>query len=490
MARLNTRPSYFRSSRLSTITPDPIDSDRENQDPSPSSRRPKGKQKTASPAQSRNSLPTPLSDRSMTHNDDEQSSDSTTHGQKRRRLDRSNPQREAQYSDEEEAKFNRYFDPNQDPEWRREVKKQTRLLDRRFHENRDELLRNTGDGLRETINKANEIFREVKQTGDATIDSRLLVNVSDLGFKKSAQLVLGDNSTGVDVDEFLTKCLTYMDNGGPLGRDLQDTSTRSRPSGTQQRRQLTQRGGDDDSDGAELNDFSEVNLDWEFLGRNACFPYNARPPVPSFLLGPLSVEKKVRTQTQRRARQPRDNGGAEARPEDIGREDIQQSNENGLTQTCARIRKHLSRHCMEAEKHLGRRGITSMDELRTDRGKQILKEAKVTDTGGPSLFEYVVNPHSFGQTVENIFYISFLIKEGAVGITPDSDGLPSLGVTNTEALEQEGARRHERQKNQAVFALDFELWKQLIKAYDIKEPMIPHRQDEQTSDLGARGWYG
>jgi hypothetical protein len=29
--------------------------------------------------------------------------------------------------------------------------------------------------------------------------------------------------------------------------------------------------------------------------------------------------------------------------------------------------------------------------------------------------------------VENIFYISFLIKEGNVGIDMDDDGLPTLG---------------------------------------------------------------
>ena len=40
--------------------------------------------------------------------------------------------RASQYSDEDEERFNRYFDPNQNPERRREVKKQTRILDREF----------------------------------------------------------------------------------------------------------------------------------------------------------------------------------------------------------------------------------------------------------------------------------------------------------------------------------------------------------------------
>ena len=76
---------------------------------------------------------------------------------------------------------------------------------------------------------------------------------------------------------------------------------------------------------------------------------------------------------------------------------------------------------------LDQEGIESFDELHTERGKAALKKARLTDTGRPSLFDFVLNPHSFGQTVENLFYVSFLIKEGACEIKNDSQGLPALG---------------------------------------------------------------
>jgi len=56
----------------------------------------------------------------------------------------------------------------------------------------------------------------------------------------------------------------------------------------------------------------------------------------------------------------------------------------------------------------------------------VLKKNRITATGGPNLLEYALDPLDFGQTVENLFRISFLIKEGTCGVEPDEDGLPTL----------------------------------------------------------------
>ena len=29
-----------------------------------------------------------------------------------------------------------------------------------------------------------------------------------------------------------------------------------------------------------------------------------------------------------------------------------------------------------------------------------------------NLFKFIINPHDFGQSVENLFYLSFLIRDG------------------------------------------------------------------------------
>lgn len=276
-------------------------------------------------------------------------------------------------------------------------------------------MKNDNTGLTRTVKQANKIYAKVKQTSDATSDSRLLVNVSDLAYKKSAQLVLGDTSTGVDVDEFLSKAITFMRNGGPQHNDDEEVP------GSSSRRRRHVRRNDDSED--EEEDVSGDALDWECLGTHACFPYNTRPPVPGFLLGPLSVEKKARIQTQRRARQAKEPAGREARPEALTKDDLEQTDNNGLTTVCTRIHKHLVKHCSAAEAALNRAGI---DDLQSQRGKALLKKHRISTTGGVSLFDFVINPTSFGQTVENLFYTSFLIKEGSFGIQNDESDLPTI----------------------------------------------------------------
>ena len=267
--------------------------------------------------------------------------------------------------------------------------------------------------MKDALKQMNRNFKDVKQTTDASRDSKLLVHLSAVAKKKATDLNLGDHSTGIDVDEFFSKCITYMRNSGPLARDD------ARP--TQNRRRTT-RGDEDD-------DVAEEALDLEYLGRHACFPHNSRPPTGSFLLGPLSVEKRQRMQTQRRARQEKDTTTREARPEALTRSDLNQGDEKGLVTICNGIHKQLKKHCAQVSQTLESAGFTSVEQLHTREGQSMMKKHRIADTGGVSLFDFVLNPRSFGQTIENLFYVSFLIKEGSFGIQNDSRDLPTISTS-------------------------------------------------------------
>ncbi|XP_005094508.1 EP300-interacting inhibitor of differentiation 3 [Aplysia californica] len=85
-------------------------------------------------------------------------------------------------------------------------------------------------------------------------------------------------------------------------------------------------------------------------------------------------------------------------------------------------------------------------------------------------FEFVTNPHSFGQTVENIFYASFLIRDGLAKVTLDDDSLPVIEPIQKEDIENERSETAER--HQVVLSITHEEWKEIVETFKIEEPLI------------------
>ncbi|PLB37921.1 non-structural maintenance of chromosomes element 4 family protein [Aspergillus candidus] len=372
------------------------------------------------------------------------------------------------------SQYNRdkqYYDPDQDEKERRQIRKGLRDLARDLQDSKSEYMQAGNHGIKNTIEKANVFFQNVKQTSDATIDSRLLVSAADLSYKKTAHLVLGDTATGIDVDEFVSKCIAFM-RQGPADQAAPSTQRR--------------RGGRTQGDPNDSDDDQGDAMNWDWLGRAACFRHNARPAVSGFLLGPLSVQKRTRQVAQRRARERIDPSQA-VRPQELREEDLDGQKSTNLTTMCADINKLLATTQKQGqddvEGHLSQLAEVPPDEV----VQEFMAKHNVADDGGVPLFNFCINPKSFGQTVENLFYVSFLVRDGTVGIAADSRALPTLHAAKPYAPSE--AQRMGIQKHQSVFCLDFDTWQDLIDAYDIKECIIPHRQEEEAAKSG-RGWYG
>ncbi|KFY71345.1 hypothetical protein V499_08438 [Pseudogymnoascus sp. VKM F-103] len=367
------------------------------------------------------------------------------------------------------------YDPDQDLQERRELRARFRNLEKDLNNNRAEFLHADNEGLKQTLLEADEILNGVKQTGDATVDSRLIANAADLSLKKIEKLTLGDTDRRVDIDHFVAKCMTFMRNG----QGSAPTPSRA-PTSTQSRRRTIQNGDNpDDDDDPEAGDM----LDWSHLGAFACQQHNTRPPIPGFLLGPLSLEKRARRVIQRRA--PNANRDlVETQPEILRPEDIERSENSSLTFLCARIMERLrqaSAAGMDACEAEAWEGITD------EEVKMLMRRHGLNADGGMDLFRFVINPRSFGQTVENMFYVSFLIRDGKAAITVDEDGLPFLG--EAEPLGRAEALKKDVSKHQAIFAIDMATWEELIEVFEIREPIIEHREEVVQRAVGARGWY-
>ncbi len=357
-------------------------------------------------------------------------------------------------------------------------------------DSRAEYLAPGSNGLMQTLNRSNELFASVRQTSDATLDSRLLVSTADLSAKRTTLLNLGDSTTGIDVDDFVGKCITFMRRGGNEGA----------PS-TQRRRRVQ-----DDSDVEATGEgYDEGDaFDWELLGRQLCIPNNVRPPVPGFLLGPLSVQKRARKATQRRERlQKRDPADA-VRPEEVKAKDLEQAENSNLTNLCRNIRGLLSKVQLEGQEGV-EKDIPDFDNVTLEDAAAVLAKYGLADDLGVPLFNFVVNPRSFGQTVENLFYVSFLIRDGVVGVGNDNNMMPTLrkfpvslnsrrgsaDMVLSDATDPRKPNEIQEQnisKHQAVFHLNFETWEDLIDTFDIKKSIIPNRQPDPAAHIDG-GWY-
>ncbi|CAG8682910.1 8441_t:CDS:2, partial [Funneliformis caledonium] len=289
------------------------------------------------------------------------------------------------------------YDPDQDKDEKRWLRKEYRNLINSTEENRQEYLRSESDGLSNNIAKANELHQRVKNTHEATLDSRLLVLTSGLGVQKARRMKLDNNS--FDVDNYVSKLITFM--GG---------------------RQL-------DSD--------TPDLDWKSIGRLAA-QFTNRVPTSDFMLGPLSVETKEREKKIRHSLNKDKNALRE--PQQLKEKDIERQ-ENETTRNVKMIFDILG------------------------------------DEQPINFFEFIINPESFGQTVENLFYLSFLVRDGKVNIDDDS-GQPVLTLCEPPTADDYG---NGLIKKQLLMEIDMSTWREIIEVYEIKESVIPTRISRQPT---------
>ncbi|KAE9977086.1 hypothetical protein EG328_002282 [Venturia inaequalis] len=406
---------------------------------------------------------------------------------KRRRVtgDGQSPARHRETNHNEGRAGSKWFDPDQNPEERRDVRIGSRKLQRDWNEQKADLLSPAVpfSKIRDIVSAHERHFKHVKQTADALDDSRQMIEIADLVHAKTKQLGNGVSELNINLEDFIDKWVYYGIHGRAQGTEEDD----SVPTSTQRqrRRNQTQRANANDDDDDEAEELAN-ELNWELLGEQVCFPSNNRPPVPSFLLGPLAVQKKVRS-TQRQGRQRREPLAAVTKPQDIRAEDLERNEATNLTSQCRAIRDQLAATSASCQAAFDE-DPEKPEDLGDPEANNIARKHGLAPNWEVPLLRFAINPHSFSQTVENFFYISFVIRDGFFLVSKDEDGLPTIRPNQGSASESDRATGTSR--HQAIFSIDYEMWQKLIVAYDITESMIPHREEENIGVPNAHGWYG
>ncbi|KIM92038.1 hypothetical protein PILCRDRAFT_810051 [Piloderma croceum F 1598] len=314
------------------------------------------------------------------------------------------------------------YDPDQDPEEKRDVRKKYRAFQKTTEDQRAQPKQYSAEELTIQVHEVDALFHKVKNPQEATLDSHVLLGYTHTTAAKARAMKSGQGA--FDIDDFVSKLITFMGGRKPLDDKLPD-----------------------DSDTEEVDD-GDAPLNWDKIGRKA-LAKSRRVPVMDFMLGPLSIEQKKRAQVKRAKLEKHKED--ERKPQEIREEDIARS-ENETTKNVAKITQLLNRE------------------------------------GGPiNMFAFIINPNDFGQSVENLFYLSFLIRDGKCAMELAEETLEPM-IWLCEAPSEEDYADGTLKKRQLVMELDMATWRRAIEVFDITEPKIPQRPPVKQDQKG--GWYG
>lgn len=227
-------------------------------------------------------------------------------------------------------------------------------------------------------------------------------------------------------------------------------------------------------------------FDWELLGEAAGACFNAVPSDVAFLNGALTHGQApvLRKAPVRRRIVQEDKEAVEQRPEDV--DGHTEKDENKLSAIEESMRA-MSRVLEKKVNHQYRKNKEKLQEayggdIPADVAKKVKKFG--TDVDG---CQFLLNPKSFTQTVENIFHYSFLVKKGAASIALRDKALDFSGVTTKPglAIKYVTERPSPPPAKQAIMTLTMQDWRDLCATYQVEEGDLPNRKINQQSHAAS-----
>ncbi|NXX92966.1 NSE4A protein, partial [Centropus bengalensis] len=261
-------------------------------------------------------------------------------------------------------------------------------------ENREDVL--ASNRLTEALEEANQLFDSVSSAREAALDAQFLVLASNLGKEKANEL--RSEMTAFDSLMFAEDLLTFM---GINRIELEEN---------------------DNGEGSPSG-YLPSNA-WHKVGEEA-EKYFRRAPSFHYMLGSFKAgppEPKQRIERQRKA-----TGGEAKRAMPAQLKKMEESHQEATEKEVERILRLLQSH------------------FKNDSDVPI------------SFFDLVIDPNSFARTVENIFHVSFIIRDGLARLKLDVDKLPII-----EPLESDEVRKVDCSsgaRNQVVISLSHQEWK-------------------------------
>jgi len=213
-------------------------------------------------------------------------------------------------------------------------------------------------------------------------------------------------------------------------------------------------------------------FDWLALGIQAGSCFNKTMAQVAFLGGPLEADytPKERKKSTRRTTQDEEVEAEEEQPEDVKEQAKNGDQLSAVERNILVLRRVLRKKCHETQK----RQLEELNAMPEEEQEPARK--RLNDTQGEiDIVQYLFDPKSFTQTIENIFHFSFMVKDGEARMTTRKDG-DEPGV-KVKVIAGGGAHGDEPKgpTKQTITSLNMRDWKRLCQAYNVTKGDIPHR---------------
>lgn len=212
---------------------------------------------------------------------------------------------------------------------------------------------------------------------------------------------------------------------------------------------------------------SNTFFDWATLGRETGTCFNALPSRVQFLAGPLEAdfvpkERKPRAKRPKLSQEEEDDE-EEERPEDVKNQETNADQLSAVERNIAIVAKTLrNKSRADLKKRIDEIALLPEEEQEAAR----IQAKKIA--GETCAIQYMMNPKSFTQSVENMFHFSFLVKKGNAKFII-RNGKPKVAMNPEKNADQKPPAK------QSVVAFTMRDWRRLCKAYKVKQSDIPHR---------------
>eukprot|EP00062_Callorhinchus_milii_P018139 gi/632971415/ref/XP_007902161.1/ PREDICTED: non-structural maintenance of chromosomes element 4 homolog A-like [Callorhinchus milii] len=255
-------------------------------------------------------------------------------------------------------------DDDDDPSGRRLLRHQYRELISTVQQNREDMIRPSNNKLTEALKEGDKLFSNVRQTREAVLDAQFLVLATNLGLEKANQL--HTDMIVFDPSVFAEQLLTFMGlNRLEAGESDEDEAAGWLPKDA-----------------------------WTKLGKET-EKYFKRAPTFHYMLGSFKAEPPA--PRQKIVRQKR----------------VPNQEERRIMPT--QLKKMDECHQEATEKEVERILGLLQQYFRAEPETPI------------NFFDFVIDPQSFPRSVENIFHVSFIVRDGFAALKLDQDKLPIIG---------------------------------------------------------------